>query len=126
LSGVRIVPSNIALAENMRRMFYKWLTAARKVRHKRVTLQERETEMRRIQLEAAWDKWRGRFQAERLLPLVGATITCGQCATTGLTVGIGEDVRPAKSECDHVSRVHDLALQNKGTVSYCFLVGTSS
>lgn len=57
----------------MRRMFYKWLAAARKLRHKRVTLQERETEMRRIQLEAAWDKWRGRFQAERLVPLVGAT-----------------------------------------------------
>ncbi|KAI0306384.1 hypothetical protein B0F90DRAFT_1814293 [Multifurca ochricompacta] len=55
--------------ENMRRMFYKWLTAARKVRHKRVKLQEREVEMRRIQLEAAWDKWRGRFQTENLLPL---------------------------------------------------------
>jgi len=110
LSGVRVVSSNIALAENMRRMFYKWLAAARKVRHKRVTLQEREIEMGRVQLEAAWDKWRGRFQAERLLPLVGATIIRGQCATTGLTVDTGEDVRPAKSACNHVSRVHYLAL----------------
>jgi protein SFI1 len=58
--------------ENMRRMFYKWLAATRKVRHKRVILQEREYEMQKIQLEAAWDKWRGRFQEERLLPLVGA------------------------------------------------------
>jgi protein SFI1 len=60
--------------ENMRRMFYKWLAATRKVRHKRVTLQEREYEMQKIQLEAAWDKWRGRFQEERLLPLVGAIL----------------------------------------------------
>ncbi|KAH9079630.1 hypothetical protein EDB83DRAFT_2343719 [Lactarius deliciosus] len=55
--------------ENMRRMFYKWLTAARKVRNRRAILQERESEMQRIQLEAVWDKWRGRFQAEKLLPL---------------------------------------------------------
>ena len=57
--------------ENMRRMFYTWLAAARKVRHKRVTLQEREYEMEKIRLENAWDKWRGRFQEEKLLPLVG-------------------------------------------------------
>ncbi|KAH9027675.1 hypothetical protein EDB84DRAFT_1589036 [Lactarius hengduanensis] len=55
--------------ENMRRMFYRWLTAARKVRNRRAILQERESEMQRIQLEAVWDKWRGRFQAEKLLPL---------------------------------------------------------
>ena len=61
-------------AENMRRMYYKWLAATRKVRHKRVILQEREYEMQKIQLEAAWDKWRGRFQEERLLPLVGAIL----------------------------------------------------
>ena len=65
-----------SLAENMRRMFYKWLTAARKVRHKRVILQEREGEMEKIRLEAAWDKWRGRFQDEKLLPLVGCYPPC--------------------------------------------------
>src|SRR5712671_2516311 len=54
----------------MRRMFYKWLAGARKVKHKRVLLQEKEQEMQKIQLEIAWDKWRGRFQEERLLPLV--------------------------------------------------------
>ena len=58
----------------MRRMFYKWLAAARNVRHKRVILQERESEMQKIQLEAAWDKWRGRFQEENLLPLVGVVL----------------------------------------------------
>lgn len=62
------------VVENMRRMFYKWLTAARKVRHKRVTLQEREQEFQKFRLEAAWDKWRGRFQEEKLLPLVGALL----------------------------------------------------
>lgn len=66
--------SHTFFTENMRRMFYKWLTAARKVRHKRVTLQEREFEMEKIRLENAWDKWRGRFQEEKLLPLVGAII----------------------------------------------------
>ncbi|KAH9180760.1 hypothetical protein EDB89DRAFT_2122162 [Lactarius sanguifluus] len=41
----------------------------REVRNRRAILQERESEMQRIQLEAVWDKWRGRFQAEKLLPL---------------------------------------------------------
>jgi hypothetical protein len=84
-SGCQFLHTKHRLAENMRRMFYKWLATARKLRHKRVTLQERETEMRKIQLEAAWDKWRGRFQAERLLPLVSAILRGGN-AVTGLTV----------------------------------------
>lgn len=83
--------------ENMRRMFYKWLSATRKVRHKRVILQEKEYEMQKIQLEAAWDKWRGRFQEERLLPLVGAFyLPCaGRDVGTGLTV----DIRRRCSSC---------------------------
>lgn len=98
----------------MRRLFYKWLAAARKVRHKRATLQEREEEMQRIRLEVAWDKWRGRFQEEKLLPLVGVlSSVCG--SVVGLTAGcIGANVHPPKSECDHVSRIRDLALQVKG------------
>ncbi|KAI9446235.1 hypothetical protein H4582DRAFT_2069571 [Lactarius indigo] len=67
--------------ENMRRMFYKWLTAARKVRNRRAILQERESEMQRIQLETVWDKWRGRFQAEKLLPLERTFILQSQHAT---------------------------------------------
>jgi protein SFI1 len=68
--------SHTLFTENMRRMFYTWLAAARKVRHKRVTLQEREYEMQKIRLENAWDKWRGRFQGEKLLPLVGVYLPC--------------------------------------------------
>lgn len=83
-------------AENMRRMFYKWLAATRKVKHKRVILREREYEMQKFQLEAAWDKWRGRFQEERLLPLVGAILLAqGVDAETGLTV----DIRSKRSSC---------------------------
>jgi protein SFI1 len=67
-------------------MFYKWLAAARKVRHKRVILQERESEMQKIQLEAAWDKWRGRFQDEKLLPLVGVILRA-RFNITGLIAG---------------------------------------
>lgn len=74
--------------ENMRRMFYKWLAATRKVRHKRVILQEREYEMQKIRLEAAWDKWRGRFQEERLLPLVRAILPAKRDLGTELTVDI--------------------------------------
>lgn len=55
--------------ENMRRMFYKWLAAARTARNRRVVLQENEKEMQRYRLAAAWDKWRGRFQGERLRPI---------------------------------------------------------
>ena len=68
--------SHTFFAENMRRMFYTWLAAARKVKRKRVTLQEREYEMEKIRLENAWDKWRGRFQEEKLLPLVGVYPPC--------------------------------------------------
>ncbi|KAI0273395.1 hypothetical protein BC834DRAFT_921486 [Gloeopeniophorella convolvens] len=67
--------------ENMRRMFSKWLAATRRVRHRRMILHEKENEMQRIQLENAWDKWRGRFEAERLLPLERTFILQSQHAT---------------------------------------------
>ena len=98
----------------MRRMFNKWLAAARKVRHKRVILQEREEEMQKIRLELAWDKWRGRFQEEKLLPLVGVLSSVRGFAAGLMTGYLGANVRPPKSECDHVSCVRDLALQDKG------------
>ena len=56
--------------ESTRRMFYKWLNAARAARHRRQTLQEAEDDMSRWRLEVAWDTWRGRFKTEKLLPLV--------------------------------------------------------
>ncbi|TFY66150.1 hypothetical protein EVG20_g4945 [Dentipellis fragilis] len=55
--------------EGMRRMFYKWLTAARSSRNRRILLEQREEDMKRVRLTAAWDKWRGHFKAERLRPL---------------------------------------------------------
>lgn len=55
----------------MRRMFHRWLSAAKTSRHRRLVLQEREEELRMNLLEKAWDKWREKFKAERLRPLVG-------------------------------------------------------
>ena len=58
------------LAENMRKMFYRWLAAARKARHRRLYLQEREDEFKLTVVAAAWDKWRERFLDIRLQPMV--------------------------------------------------------
>ena len=57
-------------SENMRRMFYRWLTAARKARHRRLYLQQKEDELKATILAAAWDKWRERFLDIRLQPVV--------------------------------------------------------
>jgi protein SFI1 len=56
--------------ENLRRIFYRWLSAARASRHRRVTLQQKEAELKHGWLEAAWDKWRDRYLHEKLRPLV--------------------------------------------------------
>lgn len=56
--------------ENMRKMFYRWLTAARKVRHRRLLLQQREDELKLTAITAAWDKWRERYLDIRLHPIV--------------------------------------------------------
>ena len=58
------------LSETIRRMFYNWLNKARSVRHLRVTLQEREEEVRIAKIAVAWDKWRDRFKDERLRTVV--------------------------------------------------------
>ncbi|TFY83893.1 hypothetical protein EWM64_g113 [Hericium alpestre] len=55
--------------ESMRRMFNKWLAAARTARNRRITLAQKEAEMKRYRLTAAWDKFRGRFRDEQLRPL---------------------------------------------------------
>lgn len=54
----------------MRKMFYRWLAAARKVRHRRQDLQAREDEFKLTVVAGAWDKWRERFQDIRLQPMV--------------------------------------------------------
>ena len=56
--------------ENIRRLFYRWLAAARSARHRRLTLQCKEEEMKAACLEAAWSKWRARFVDEKLRPIV--------------------------------------------------------
>ncbi|TCD64438.1 hypothetical protein EIP91_004083 [Steccherinum ochraceum] len=64
--------------ENMRRMFYRWLAAARKVRHRRLVLQEREEQMKLSVAASAWDKWRERFQDTRLQPMADTFLLQGQ------------------------------------------------
>ena len=54
----------------MRKMFTKWLGAARSARRRRVTLQQCEEEMKRTRLLILWDKWRERYQDIQLRPLV--------------------------------------------------------
>lgn len=56
--------------ENIRRLFHRWLTAARSARHRRLTLQRKEDEMKAACLETAWNKWRERFVDEKLRPIV--------------------------------------------------------
>ncbi|OCH95505.1 hypothetical protein OBBRIDRAFT_816423 [Obba rivulosa] len=55
--------------ENMRKMFYRWLTAARKARHRRLLLQHKEEEIKFQLISVAWDKWRERFLDLRLQPV---------------------------------------------------------
>ncbi|KAH7929761.1 hypothetical protein BV22DRAFT_1080370 [Leucogyrophana mollusca] len=60
---------DIKRSENIRRMFHRWLAAARARRHKRVTLREKELQFDRASVTAAWDKWRDRFMHEKLRPI---------------------------------------------------------
>jgi protein SFI1 len=53
----------------MRRMFYRWLNAARTARHRRLLLQQKEEELKLTVVAGAWDKWRERYLDIRLQPL---------------------------------------------------------
>lgn len=57
-------------SENMRKVFVRWLTAARKARHRRLQLQEKEEEFKLMTIASAFDKWRERYMEIRLQPLV--------------------------------------------------------
>ncbi|KAG2157290.1 hypothetical protein DEU56DRAFT_763901 [Suillus clintonianus] len=61
---------DIKRAENVRRMFHRWLTAARARRHKRITLREKELEFDRANVQVAWNRWRERYMNEKLQPLL--------------------------------------------------------
>jgi hypothetical protein len=58
------------IAENIRRMFYRWLSAARSARHRRMTLQRKEDKMKAACVAITWDRWRERFVEEKLRLIV--------------------------------------------------------
>jgi protein SFI1 len=51
-------------------MFYRWLSAARSARHRRITLQGKEDQMKAACIAVTWNKWRERFVDEKLRPVV--------------------------------------------------------
>lgn len=53
-------------------MFYRWLTAARKARNRRLLLQQKEDELKLATIAGAWDKWRERYLDIRLHPIVSS------------------------------------------------------
>ncbi|RDB21456.1 hypothetical protein Hypma_011541 [Hypsizygus marmoreus] len=55
--------------EYRNRLFNRWLNLARITRHRRITLKEKEDEMKFSVIASAWDKWRDRFSDERLRPI---------------------------------------------------------
>ncbi|KAJ6630747.1 hypothetical protein B0H10DRAFT_1982710 [Mycena sp. CBHHK59/15] len=55
--------------ENIRKAFHRWLSAARTSRHRRLTLQRKEAEMKFGVISVSWDKWRDRFKDQRLRPI---------------------------------------------------------
>ncbi|KAH9951317.1 Sfi1 spindle body protein-domain-containing protein [Amylocystis lapponica] len=71
MEGLSLMESflDVKREENVRRVFYRWLNAARKARHQRLYLQQKEEEMQLTVIAAAWDKWRERFQDLRLQPI---------------------------------------------------------
>ncbi|KIK59731.1 hypothetical protein GYMLUDRAFT_74171 [Collybiopsis luxurians FD-317 M1] len=60
---------DIRKEENIRRIFAKWLATTRAARHRRIVLEQREEEIKIMTIAVAWDKWRERFQEERLRPM---------------------------------------------------------
>lgn len=73
--------------ENIRRMFYRWLTVARAVRHRRITLQRKEDEMNFSTLSVVWDKWRDRFVDEKLRPIVGNSVKNHIYISSNVSIG---------------------------------------
>ncbi|KAF5391431.1 hypothetical protein D9757_002037 [Collybiopsis confluens] len=60
---------DIRKEENVRRIFLKWLAAARAARHRRSLLQQKEEEIKLTAIAVVWDQWRERFQEQRLRPM---------------------------------------------------------
>jgi protein SFI1 len=66
-------------AENIRRVFHKWLTLSRTARQRRITLQQKEDEIKFSIISSAWDKWRDHFCDGRLRPIVRLIKTPWSC-----------------------------------------------
>ncbi|KAF8559809.1 hypothetical protein OG21DRAFT_496214 [Imleria badia] len=69
---------DIKRAENMRRMFHKWLAAARARQDKRILLRERQAEFDRASIQVAWDRWREKYTEEKLHPIVHQVVQQNQ------------------------------------------------
>lgn len=74
-----LINSCVDHAENIRRMFHRWLSAARSARHRRMILQQKEDEMKAACVAVAWDRWRERFVNEKLRPIVSLTTIIDFC-----------------------------------------------
>ncbi|KAJ6502601.1 hypothetical protein C8R45DRAFT_977175 [Mycena sanguinolenta] len=53
----------------LKKIFHRWLSAGRQARHRRLTLDRKEGEIKFGHLSVAWDKWRDRFKQQRLRPV---------------------------------------------------------
>ncbi|GJE87193.1 hypothetical protein PsYK624_032760 [Phanerochaete sordida] len=58
--------------ETLRKVFYRWLSLARKTRSRRQLLQQKEEELKLAVVAGAWDKWRERYLDIRLQPVADA------------------------------------------------------
>ncbi|KAJ7219221.1 hypothetical protein GGX14DRAFT_541179 [Mycena pura] len=55
--------------ENLRKLFHRWLSAARTTRHRRLTLERKQADIQFGVISVAWDKWRDRFKHQSLQPI---------------------------------------------------------
>ncbi|KAL4067873.1 Sfi1 spindle body protein-domain-containing protein [Scleroderma citrinum] len=60
---------DIKRAETMRRIFHRWLTAARARHQRRVVLHEKELQFDLAVVQIAWEKWRAIYINEKLRPI---------------------------------------------------------
>ncbi|GLB35015.1 putative sfi1 spindle body protein [Lyophyllum shimeji] len=74
--------------EHLRRVFNRWLTLARITRHRRVTLKQKEDEMKLSMLASFWDRWRDRFSDEKLRPIERALVVQTQKNTLFRAFGL--------------------------------------
>jgi len=63
--------------ETMRRVFHRWLAAARSRHQRRVLLRDKELRFDRAAVQVAWDKWREKYIREKLRPIVGFYVIRG-------------------------------------------------